>query len=168
MIMDTNDKSTEAPRSGIVRDVRQLRFHGGATAAELQDFIAKTRGRNPREVLGMLAGSDLARSIVLACGGAVLVLAVSTVVPWLLSRENPDVPSPTKPAAAASPTVDETAVPEREPAAAAPTQVADDPKPSPADAEKAVSAMGLGDTKAAAPDTNPLEKDLDNLLDNLK
>ena len=39
--------------------------------------------------------------------------------------------------------------------------------PGSPDAKKAVEIMGLGDTKAADPKTNPLENDLDDLLDDL-
>ena len=69
------------------------------------------------------------------------------------------VPEETAPADEPRSTVNETD---------ATTADAANPKPSPADAKKAVDVMGLGDTKAADPKSNPLEKNVDKLLDGLE
>ena len=174
MTMDTPKQSPEATETssiGIVRDVRQLRGHGEATAAELREFLAQTRGRSPQEVLGVVAGSRLTRSIALATVGTVFVLAVGTIVPWLLDRATSAGESPAKAAVADTAATAKTDPAEATPRAPAPVASEADlanPQPSPADAEKAVEAMGLGDTKTADPKSNPLEDTLDNLLNNLK
>ena len=170
--MDKTKHSPEQPEtsgSGIARDVRQVRAHSQATAAELREFLAETRGRSPQEVLGMVAGSSLVRSIALAAVGTVLVLAVGTIVPWLTSGETSDG----KPSANAAAAVPEETTPADEPGSTMKardpsTAGAANPKPSPADAKKAVDVMGLGDTKAADPKSNPLEKNVDKLLDGLE
>ena len=183
--MDNKENSPEPPESpepsgaGLARDVRHLRVHGAASAAELREFLSKARGRSPQEVLGMVAGSRLTRSMVLATFGTVLVLVVGSVVPWLMNRATADGKSDgssSANAAAASPAeteksseaaaTPETADPTVSTAASAPVET--NPKPNQADAEKAVNVMGLGDTKAADPKSNPLEKKLDSLLDNLE
>ena len=172
--MDTPKQSPETPETsgiGIVRDVRQLRAHGEASAAELREFLARTRGRSPQEVLGMVAGSHLTWSIALATVATVLVLAVGTIVPWLLGRATSVGESPAK-AAAANPAgtakTDEADATPQPPTPVASVADVANPRPSPADAEKAVEAMGLGDTKTVDPKSNPLENTLDNLLDNLE
>ena len=75
-----------APGFGIARDLRQLQTHGAAGVAELREFLAQTRGRRPQEVLGLVAGSHLMRSVAVATVGAVVLLAVGTVGPWWWNR----------------------------------------------------------------------------------
>jgi len=161
---------------GIARDLKQLKTHGTASLSELREFLARTQGRSPQEVLGLLAGSHLLRSIGAATVGVVVILVVGTVVPWWMSGS----PADSKPAAKASPAAGqsaagpaevkegEKAAAERAAPAAPPGSAPADVAPSPADAEKAIQVMGLGETKVADPKKNPLEKNLDNLLDKLE
>ena len=157
------------PGSGLMRDVRQIRQHGKASAAELREFFAQTRGRSPQEVLGMLTGSHLTRSIALATVGITLLLVAASVVPWLWGRgdksQSAAAPQTTEPAGNQQ---DRPESPAPETNSVAGDSPSVDPQPSPEDARKAASAMGLGDTKVADPETNPLEKKLDSLLDNVK
>ncbi len=160
-----------APGFGVARDLRQLKTHSAASVAELREFLAQMRGRRPQEVLGLVAGSHLMRSVAVATVGAVLILAVGSVVPWWLNRLSADSASAAKPgsppaAAAAAPP--ESKQPEPRPAEPPAPAPADDVTPSPADAEKAIKVMGLDDTKAADPKKNPLENSLDNLLDKIE
>jgi hypothetical protein len=177
MTMDKTDHSPETPESkkpagfGMARDVRQLRAHGEATADELREFLAETRGRSPQEVLGLVAGSRLTQSIALATVGTIIVLTLGSIGPWFWNRWTAEktpavenvaaVPAETETpkAAAESPKAPE-------PVASAP--VAANPTPNSADAKKAVDVMGLNDTKPADLNSNPLENKLDNLLDNLE
>jgi hypothetical protein len=168
----------DLPGFGIARDLRQLKTHGTASVAELREFLAQTRGRRPQEVLGMVAGSHLMRSVALATVGALVILVVGSVVPWWLSGSSPGA-KPAAKAATASPAATGApaeAKPGKEPSAerlTPPAPATPDPltaaaKPSPADTEKAVKVMGLGETKIADPKTNPLEKRLDDLLDKME
>jgi hypothetical protein len=166
------------PGFGVTRDLKQLQTHSTASLAELREFLTQMRGRRPQEVLGLVAGSHLLRSVAVATLGAVVILAVGSVGPWWLNRLSAEARSAAKPgespkAAAAAPKeakkAEKSEKPSAEPpTAAAPATAAADAKPSPADAEKAIKVMGLGDTKVADPKTNPLEKSLDNLLDKIE
>jgi len=158
----------------LARDLKQLKTHGAASVAELREFLAQTRGRSPQEVLGMLAGSHLLRSIGVATVGALVMMVVGTIVPWWMG--NP--PAGTKPGAATKPPALAPAEakkaeipPVERPAASPPAAsntAAAELQPTPADAAKAVKVMGLGETKLSDPKKNPLEKSLDNLLDKLE
>jgi hypothetical protein len=172
--MDSTKPTPEGPETpgfGVARDLRQLKTHGAASVAELREFLARTRGRSPQQVLGMLAGSHLLRSIGVAAAGALVVLVVCTIVPWWMG-DSPAGSTPPAKASTAAPVearsgVEPTFEPPTPSTPAAPAPAAE-AKPSPADAEKAVQVMGLGETKVADPKKNPLEKNLDNLLDKLE
>ena len=182
--MDSKNPAPEGPQTpgfGIARDLRQLKTHGAASVAELREFLAQARGRRPEEVLGMLAGSRLLWNVGAATVGVLAILVVGTLVPWWLGGP-PAGAAPAAKAAAALKAVAASAAqakpsgqsPAAQPAqtsapsSAAAVATAGDAKPSPADAEKAVKAMGLGDTKTADPKKNPMEKSLDKLLDKLE
>ena len=175
--MDSTEPTPEGPQMpgfGIARDLKQLKTHGSASVAELRQFLAHARARRPEEVLGMLAGSRLLRSIGVATVGVLVIFVVGTIVPWWMGGP----PAGTAPASkaavatqAAAPAPGDAKKAEKPvaeppaPAASAPAAAA---KPSPVDAEKAVQVMGLGETKTADPKKNPLEKSLDKLLDKLE
>lgn len=171
--MDSTKPTPEQPAMpgfGVARDLRHLKTHSAASVAELREFLAQTRGRRPQEVLGLVAGSQLMRSVAVATVGAVLVLIVGTVVPWWLNGLSPEAMSGTKPSEppkAAAATATPEATRSEQPPAESPAPAVD-ATPSQADAEKAIKVMGLDDTKAADPKKNPLENSLDNLLDKIE
>lgn len=156
------------PSGGIGGDVRRLKSDGAATASELQEFFGRMRGRSPQEVLGMVAKSGLTRSIVVATLGFAVLLVACTVIPYYLDH---------RPAAAGAGAPDSAAdgpdATRSDPANDAPggteTPAGGDDTSAPGvpDGEKAVEALGIGQTKTADPDKNPLEGKLDDLLDKI-
>ena len=133
-----------------------------ATAEELRQFIGQMHGKSPQEVLGQVAESGLTRGIVTSAIAAIVILAVFTVGPFLVNKLSAD----TAPVATAKP---QSAAVRAEPdQAQASTQAqASEPQTGPqeSDLRKATDAMGIGETKTADPDKNPMDKRLDSLLD---
>jgi hypothetical protein len=127
-----------------------------ATAEELRKFIGQMHGKSPQEVLGEVAQSGLTRGIVTSAIGAIVILIVFTVGPFLVNRLSADTAS----VATAQP---QQAAVQTEPV---PAQ-ASEPQavPDESDLQKATDAMGIGETKTADPDKNPMDKRLDSLLD---
>jgi len=162
---------TRPKGGGIARDLGRLKSDGGATVAELREFLGEMRGRSPQEMLGLVAESGLTRSMFLATFLFVLLLAALTVGPYVLSSLSADASAPVaeekvveeedNPQAVGPETTEEPA----RPAAAAPVVDADDTKTDP---ERAVDAMGIGETRVANPNENPLEDKLDKLLDGIE
>ena len=70
----------QAPVAGIAKDLRRLKTDGSASAEELRQFISQLRGRSPQEVMGVVAQSDLFRSILLAAAGCAVLLVALTVI----------------------------------------------------------------------------------------
>lgn len=162
---------TRPKPGGIARDLSRLKSDGTATAAEIREFIGQMRGRSPQEMIGLVAASGLTRSMLLATFLFALLLAMLTVGPYVLWGRKADGSAPVaeeknveqenasesdQPAATDGPT---------EPAAPTPVVDTDD---TGLDPERAIDAMGIGETRAADPEKNPLEDKLDNLLDGIE
>jgi hypothetical protein len=163
---DAQDRrqETRPQTGGVVRDLNRLKSDGADTVAELRDFIGQMRGKSPQEMLGMVAKSGLMRSIVLATFLVALLLVALSVVPYYWHGP----PAHAQQAAEEQTAVEEAAAPSDESKpdddAAAPASTGDVANDN-LDPDRAVEAMGIGETRTADPDTNPLEDKLDNLLD---
>ena len=164
---------TRPPAGGPGGDFRRLKTRGAATAAELREFLGQMRGKSPQEVLGLVAKSGLARGIVLATVLFVVLLVALTVGPYLLAERGADAAAPVAgqdaapEANAANPAEPK---PAKQPAAGA--SAAADPSAgeagAPPDADRAIDAMGIGETRVADPDESPLEDKIDGLLDGIE
>lgn len=163
----------ELARMGLGRDLRRIRSDGAATAAELRDFARQIRGRRPQEVLGLVAQSGLARATSSAAVGTLLLLVLLTVVPYGIAKTFPErKPVAAQPAASQSeqPQPGAAAQSAGQDRAAAETNTAaggaGQTEPS-VDAD-VLEKLGVGETRQANPDTNPLEDAGDDLLKDLK
>ena len=151
---DPAEKPAKPP--AVAGEARRLKADAAATAEELRQFIGKMHGKSPHEVLGTIAQSGLTRGIVTSAIGALVLLVVFTVGPFLINRLSAD----TAPVATAKP---QQAAVQAEPDRSQPTEP--QAVPEEADVQKATDAMGIGETKTVDPDKNPLDKRLDSLLD---
>ena len=150
----------QAPVAGIAKDLRRMKTNGAASAEELKQFIGQMKGRSAQEVMGVVAQSDLFRSILLAAVGCTALLVVLTIIPYLL-RGTPE-PTVTAPAAAAKDVADTDPAAD-DPGAAAETASADGEP----DLTRAAEAMGIGEAAAPDSDASPLDDKLDKLLDGI-
>ena len=148
------------PITSPVGDARKLHRHATATADELRAFLSELRGKNPREMLGDVANSDLGRSLIVATVGAAVLIGVFTVLPFAWARLSAQ-PAPTLPAPIAEdPPTTEASPIEAAPAAGAPT--------NPLETEAAADSLGIGESKPAPPTVNPLDSANDDLLKGLE
>jgi hypothetical protein len=164
---------TEPRSGGVARDLKRLKSEGAATVAELREFLGQMKGKSPQEVLGLVAESGLARSILLATLLFVVLLVALTVGPYLLAQSGADESAPVADQATASEVNAATPAepePAKQPGEGASAAV--DPSAAeagaPPDADRAIDAMGIGETRVADPDDNPLENKIDGLLDGIE
>lgn len=151
-----------SPMSSPVRDLRNLRGNAAATAGEVRAFLNEMRGKSPKEMLGAVADSSLFQSAVVASIGAAILVAVLTIIPFVISKVGGSGSGDAPPVAAA-PAAPDAGAPKPAPS--------DQPKPSTAEAtpeKSAADALGIGDQKSAPAGVNPLENANDNLLDGLE
>lgn len=150
--------------TGFTRDLQTLKTNASASADELRQFINSLKGRRPEDVLGSITGSGLVRATAQATAVTGVLLAAFTLGPYLLrpagTGTTKAATSGPAPATAASAPVSAA-----QPASTATANPAATDGPSEANVQKAAQVMGLDETKAADPKVNPLEKNLDKLLD---
>lgn len=169
--MDQTREQLEKPpatSTGIAADMKRLKSDSASTAEEVREFIANLKGRSPQEVLGAVSESGLVQATVQATFGCLIVLVAFTVVPWAFKSDEPVVAAETEPSAsdAATETSENAATAAQSAAAVADTRSGDD-SPSDSDAARAASAMKIDETVVTDPKTNPLDGNLDKLLDGL-
>lgn len=148
-------KSTE-PRTAMAStkaDLRELRDNSRATVGEIQAFLRELKGKSPQEMLGVVAASNLFRSLVLSTGIVAGGILLFTAIPYFMGGGE----KPARVAEKQTPT----AAPEKAPEAPAPPPAAE-PAPDP------LSALGVGEELSAPPDTNPLEDKGDDFLKDLE
>ncbi len=170
--METPKQESSEPEQASGRiggELRRLKSDGAATAAELREFVGQMRGRSSQEVLGMVAESGLARSVLLATFGFAVLLIVFSAIPYYFGDRDAEASGPV---AAEGADGAEDATQGGSPSAAqTATQPAADTAGPSSDTEpngdEVIDALGIGETKTVDPDKNPLEDSLDNLLDNI-
>ena len=148
--------------ASIKSDARKLRKNAGATADELREFLAEMRGKSPREMLGAVASSKLGKSLVQATAGVAAFIALFTIVPfiWGAIFDKDEPVSPPVAEAPATPDPGSGGTP-----ATTPKEPSLDPD---ADPDKSLDALGIGGSKEASLDSNPLEDSADDLLKDLE
>jgi hypothetical protein len=159
------DQPTSPTTNPLKRDADRLKSDGAATVNELREFLGTLRGRSPQQMLGRVANSGLAQGIFLSTLAFIAIVAVLTVVPYLLQ------PNKLPDAAAGSPSADDPGATIGSATTRSATGVSAVPGKSGSaadgspDGERAVEALGIGETRTADPDENPMEDRLDDLLD---
>ncbi|MBM80671.1 MAG: hypothetical protein CMJ78_08770 [Planctomycetaceae bacterium] len=155
----------------IASELGDLKKNSTATAEELRQFMGEMQGKNPQEVMGLVASSGLASSILVSTAGCVVLMFMLTVIPYFW-EDVFGASSDSTATAVATPTKSEPAAPaeQTQPSENAPANVVENTSngetPSTSDVEKAAAAMGIDETKTAKPNENPLDK-VDSLLEGI-
>lgn len=165
-----HDKNNQEKSSG---QLAQTRANLALSASELNHFLQQMRDKSPRDVLGAVSQSGLARAVFQATVGCIVIMIVFTVGPYLWSKSFPAAEK--KPVAKAA----------EQPAAPADTKKAETPAATPGIApdkgtaasktdnpkqtvsKDALDKLGLTETKTGSPKVNPLDKSADDLLKDL-
>lgn len=153
--------------SSPINDVRKLKANSAATASELIDWLAKMRGKAPREVLGAVASSHLFAGFIQAAFllGAVIALWTAGAWGWetyVVDQRNVAGAEAKVEKPAAEPS--ERKVPDN----VANPEKAKMPDLGIDDKQKVADKLGIGETKEAPANFNPLDNAADDLLKGLE
>ncbi|QDU92953.1 hypothetical protein [Lignipirellula cremea] len=165
----SRNRMTSEPQGAMGK----LKNDTSESISELRDFLGRMRGKNPQEVLGAVANSGLVATTLGAGAVCAALLFGMSLLSWSMKEPAAETaaaaPAETAPAADQAATEDAAATSADASAAAAnTTAAADDPDQGTASGDPTLDRMGIGETKTAAPTDNPLDKGIDNLLDDLK
>ena len=168
MTLHSNSSQNEQREpTGLGRDLHRLKKHGGMTLTEMREFIQQLHGRKPSEVLGIVSNNALIRAMAESLLYSGLLIVVLTVVPFLFAGAEESGSKDSPVAQVNNEATSPAATTDNPVAGSAATATGADGSIRTEDAQKAVKAMGLGETKTADPDKNPLDN-LDSLLDDAK
>lgn len=149
--MKNKPTETRTAIASTKADLRELRDNSRATVGEIQAFLRELKGKSPQEMLGVVAASNLFRSIVLSTALVAGSILLFTAIPYFMQGEEKPAPVTEKP----SPRL----APENTLEGSAP---AVEPAPDP------LSALGVGEELSAPPTINPLEDKGDDFLKDLE
>ena len=158
-----SEKNKITPIASPKEDLKKISKNSGAVVGELREFLASLKGKSPKEMMGAVADSSLFMSLVLSTGIMTALLLVLTAVPYTFAKLEEE-------SAARDEPVQEKSTQEDAPASNG-EDVAQPSQPSPeapkTKQQKTADALGIGEEKTAAPDSNPLESSTDDLLEGL-
>jgi len=88
-IQKTPVTTSAQPMSSIRRDVKNLKANTSSTAAEVRAFLTEMQGKSPREMLGVIAQSNLMSSLLHSTAIIFILLAGFTGLAFALEEEQP-------------------------------------------------------------------------------
>jgi hypothetical protein len=162
--MDQTREQLEQKVEPSTGDMQRLKSDASASVDELREFVAGLKGRSPQEVLGIVTGNSLFQGVIQATVLCVVVVAAATVGPWFLASEDT---ATVQAAAADTDAPADTAEAPADDAADTAVAATGDTGTGVVDPASAATAMGIDEVKTADPNANPLDANLDNLLDAL-
>ena len=170
-----SQSSQQAPMASPAQDLKKLRANSSAATGELREFLNRMRGRSAAEVLDCVSSSGLFKGLITASIAMLVLIAVLTVTPYFLSQMSAgDSDKASTGAATDAQAPADAAESEGEKAnpnpatAGTPNHVpAADPLTPTTPPAGAADTLGIGETKQAPPDVNPLESSTEDLLKGL-
>ncbi len=156
-----SDSAQTKPMASLSRDIRNLKSNTSSTATEVRSFLAEMQGKSPREMLGVIAQSNLVSSLLVSTAIICFLLAAFTGLAFAMGEEKSQ---PTSKAAKSTP-------------AKTPAQGTDDKTPptgktdNSTPEEKAAKALTVDQEKNGDPKEPKLfdgENSGDDILNDLK
>lgn len=155
------------PMSSPANDIRKLRTNSAATASELLGWLSKMRGKSPQEVLGTVATSSLFKSLITATLLMAVLILGWTAIAWGYDQFIKEAEQE----AVANETNNNNTTQQPEPQATKNVENPDKaamPELDLSKKQKIADDLGIGETKEAPKNSNPLDDTNDDLLKGLE
>lgn len=141
--------------------------HDDRQVAEIRSFLHGLQERTPQEAIGMSGEGDLVRYLVVAVAASVALAFAGTALPYFWPGNDPTTavrkerPASEEGAAAAGAVAADAAAS----TADSPTTAMTPSGEPVANPDQVLESLGVGEARQADPKKNPLEDNLDKLLD---
>lgn len=147
-------------------DFKKLGRNSQAVVGELREFLANLKGKSPKEMMGAVAESSLAQSLLISTVIMTILVFALSAIPYLLKDEQASAEAAEKGTA----TEDNPAEQSNAPSSAGESSSGEEgavreTAPSKTPEQKTADILGVGEV--ADPDSNPLDSGGDDLLDGL-
>ena len=147
-------------------DFKKLGRNSQAVVGELREFLANLKGKSPKEMMGAVAESSLAQSLLISTVIMTLLVFALSAIPYYLKDEQASAEAAEKGTAAEDNPTEQSNAPssagERSSGEEGSVQ---ETAPSKTPEQKTADILGVGEV--ADPDSNPLDSGGDDLLDGL-
>ena len=154
------------PISSPKRDFKQLGQNSQAVAGELREFLASLKGKSPKEMMGAVAESSLAQSLLISTLIMTILVFACSAIPYFLKDEQEAVQSADKGSAVQGETGGQPAGQSGSGESSSDESgEAKEAEASKTPEQKTADILGVGDV--ADPDSNPLDSGGGDLLDGL-
>ncbi len=147
-------------------DFKKLGRNSQAVVGELREFLANLKGKSPKEMMGAVAESSLAQSLLISTVIMTLLVFALSAIPYYLKDEQASAEAAEK----GTTTEDNPAEQSNAPSVAGESSSGEEGSvqetaPSKTPEQKTADILGVGEV--ADPDSNPLDSGGDDLLDGL-
>ena len=147
-------------------DFKKLGRNSQAVVGELREFLANLKGKSPKEMMGAVAESSLAQSLLISTVMMTILVFALSAIPYYLKDEQVSAEAADKGTA----TEDNPAEQSNAPSVAGESSSGEEGSvqetaPSKTPEQKTADILGVGEV--ADPDSNPLDSGGDDLLDGL-
>ena len=163
---ETNELGN-SPMASISRDVKTIKKNTSTVANELNKFLVEIRGKSPNEMLGAFAKSSLVQSGITATIILFCLLAITTIIPFVLNKNKISKPNIT---IDTSVNTSQPITPKKTITTQIPNNSATNKpvKTTSKEQESVAKTLGIGESKEGAPpEQNPFES-TDDLLQELE
>ena len=147
-------------------DFKKLGRNSQAVVGELREFLANLKGKSPKEMMGAVAESSLAQSLLISTVMMTILVFALSAIPYYLKDEQASAEAAEKGTAAEDNPTEQSNAPssagERSSGEEGSVQ---ETAPSKTPEQKTADILGVGEV--ADPDSNPLDSGGDDLLDGL-
>ncbi|MBL62419.1 MAG: hypothetical protein CMI30_03320 [Opitutae bacterium] len=79
-----SDKPGTKPIASPKRDLKRISENSQAVVGELREFLATLKGKSPKEMMGSVAESNLAKSLVVSCLVMITLLFALSAIPYAM------------------------------------------------------------------------------------
>lgn len=148
------------PISSPKRDFKQLGQNSQAVVGELREFLSSLKGKSPKEMMGAVAESSLAQSLLISTLIMTVLVFACSAIPYFLKDDQEAVQASGKETDGQGPSQSDSG--ESSSGESGEAKEADSDKTP---EQKAADILGVGEV--ADPNSNPLDSGGDDLLDGL-
>ena len=82
-----SEKPGTKPIASPKRDLKRISENSQAVVGELREFLVTLKGKSPKEMMGSVAESNLAKSLVVSCLVMVTLLFALSAIPYAMKDD---------------------------------------------------------------------------------
>lgn len=153
------------PIASPKRDIQQLGKNSKAVVGELREFLANLKGKSPKEMMGAVAESSLARSLVISTVVMIVIVFAFSAIPYYFKQKEGSAQVEQRAKESSGKKAEDNSAGSTAVQGGSSGEGKEAPETPKIPEQKTAEVLGVGEV--ADPDANPLDSDGGDLLDGL-